>query len=284
MIGLPDGVQSAILANYCDGKSIASFYEAASSCISLRCTIFDIIRDALVGRYLNLSQTYYRTYDEIRDVLDIIREEIRKSRATLNSDGAIIILCSNDLPSFSELAAKRVSDWCAIVEYFDKMRCQMGDKHGYFTLWVGSLETQSGFGSLHKASLSSMYWSVTAMDYLYNELELNNHYLMHPASDGSVFQSTTESHFGMLHVEDDNDEKVLGRIEYSLSNDPSSSRFILVPSQMEYDPTMGFSRNQYYPSRQRSLVFLWDGQDDGDFEDALSKLAENIKRVLVRMR
>jgi hypothetical protein len=282
MIGLPDGLQSSILANYCDGKSIALFFEAAASSRPLRGVIFDVIRDALVGRYLHLSQTCYRTHDEIRDVLDIIREEIRKSRAMLSSDGTI--MCYNDLTEFSDMASKRISDWCAIIEYFDAMKFQASDNHGYFTLWIGSLEMQSGFGRLRNASISSAYWSVTAMDFLYNELELNNHYLMHPASDGSALVSATESYFGMLQVESENDEKVLDRIEYSLSNDPSSSRFILVPSQMEYEPTMGFCRNQYFPSKQRGLAFLWDGQDDGDFEDTLSKLAENIKRVLLRMK
>eukprot|EP00557_Chaetoceros_sp_GSL56_P002385 CAMPEP_0176487346 /NCGR_PEP_ID=MMETSP0200_2-20121128/6078_1 /TAXON_ID=947934 /ORGANISM="Chaetoceros sp., Strain GSL56" /LENGTH=282 /DNA_ID=CAMNT_0017884159 /DNA_START=114 /DNA_END=962 /DNA_ORIENTATION=- len=282
MIGLPDSVQSAILAIYCDGKSIASFYAAVSSSRTLRGVIFDITRDALVGRYLNLSHTFYRTQDEIRDVLDIIREEIRKSRAMIDSHGTL--MCYDDVTSISELAAKRVSDWCAIIEYFDKMRVQTGDKYGYFILWIGSLETQSGFGSLHKASLSSAYWSVTAMDYLHNELELNNHYIMHPVSYDSELLSGTESYFGKLYVEDENDKQVLARIEYSLSTDPNSSRFILVPSQMEYEPTIGFSRNIYYPSRQKSLAFLWNGQDNGDFEDALSKLAENIKRVLLRLK
>jgi len=106
---------------------------------------------------------------------------------------------------------------------------------------------------------------------------------MHPVSDSFELLSATESYFGMLHI-DENDEQVLARIEYSLSTDPSSSRFILVPSQMEYEPTMGFSRNIYYPSRQKGLAFLWNGQDDGAFEVALSKLAGNIKRVLIRMK
>lgn len=281
MIGLPEGLQSAILSNFCDGKSISSYFVAVSANRLLRGVIYDLIRDAFVDRYLKLSQVHFRTNEEIRDVLDILREEIRMSTATLNPDGTLLCSDSNR-ELLTDSATQRISDWCAIIEYFDRMRCQTGVKHGLFTLWIGTLQTQAGFGILNHAYLSSTYWSVTAMEYFYDQLELSNHYLMHPASHGAPL-AMIDSYFGVLYVENESDRNVLARIEYSLSHDPDSARFMLVPSQMEYEPTVGFARNRHYPEL-RGLAFLWNGEDDGNFEDALRKLPDNVKRVLVRMK
>ena len=50
---------------------------------------------------------------------------------------------------------------------------------GELVVWCGNIQV---YGiKLHRASISTKYWSVTAMDYFYNQMELNDPNLNHPA-------------------------------------------------------------------------------------------------------
>jgi len=279
MIDLPEGLQSSILSRYGDGKSISIFFEVLFSNNTLRNLAFDLIRDALVDRYKHLAEVVFNNYEEIRDVLDVIREEIRTCRVVLGANGQM--LCDEGEATFRESIAKKISDWCAIIEYFDLMRMQRGEKSGEFVLWCGELKTQQGFGTIKKAALSSALWTVTSMDYMHDQLELNNQYLTYPAIDG-VPPSIVEAPYGVLNMDSEKDSDVLRRIKYSLRSDTESTRFILVPSQMEYEPTLGFALNQCLGKR-KGLAVHWDGDDEGNFEYSLTRLAENVRRILQRL-
>ena len=271
MIELPESVQSSILSVFCDGKSILNYYIALKSNESLRSVALHMTRDALVGRYKNYANVDFAKDDEVRDVLDFVREEIRTYKVTKNNERIVI----------GEVGeSKKISDWCAIVQYFDVMKSNTGENAGEFILWSGSLKTQQGL-QLQNCKLSSKYWSVEAMDYLYNELELNNQYLCHPATEGLAPSIIESGAFAFLDVDSEDDAEYLDRINYSMSTDPDSARYILVPSQMEYDATMGFSVNQYFMDR-KGFLFYWDGEDESDFDYSFQRLAENVKRILSR--
>ena len=271
MIELPESVQSSILSIFCDGKSILNYYIALKSNESLRSVALHMTRDALVGRYKNYANVDFAKDDEVRDVLDFVREEIRTYKVTKNNERIVIGEGGE---------SKNISDWCAIVQYFDVMKSNTGENAGEFILWSGSLKTQQGL-RLQNCKLSSKYWSVEAMDYLYNELELNNQYLCHPATEGLAPSIIESGAFAFLDVDSEDDAEYLDRINYSMSTDPDSARYILVPSQMEYDATMGFSVNQYFMDR-KGFLFYWDGEDESDFDYSFQRLAENVKRILSR--
>lgn len=271
MIELPESVQSSILSVFCDGKSILNYYIALKSNESLRSVVLHMTRDALVGRYKNYANVDFAKDDEVRDVLDFVREEIRTYKVTKNNERIVIGEGGE---------SKKISDWCAIVQYFDVMKSNTGENAGEFILWSGSLKTQQGL-RLQNCKLSSKYWSVEAMDYLYNELELNNQYLCHPATEGLAPSIIESGAFAFLDVDSEDDAEYLDRINYSMSTDPDSARYILVPSQMEYDATMGFSVNQYFMDR-KGFLFYWDGEDESDFDYSFQRLAENVKRILSR--
>mmetsp|Transcript_22091 Transcript_22091/g.32703 ORF Transcript_22091/g.32703 Transcript_22091/m.32703 type:complete len:210 (+) Transcript_22091:321-950(+) len=190
--------------------------------------------------------------------------------------------CDEGDGTLRESVAKNISSWCAIIEYFDTMRLQRGERSGEFVLWCGKLKTQQGFGTIQRAELSSALWTVTSMDYVFDQLELNNHYLTYPTID-TLPPSVIESPYGILNMESKEDIDVLQRIRYYLRPDPDTARFLLVPSQMEYEPTLGFALNQHLMER-KGLLFYWDGNDEGDFEYSLTRLAENVKRILQRIR
>lgn len=285
MIDIPDGVQSQILSSFCDGKSISGYFHVLICNEPLRSVAFRLVRDAIVDRYSNLARSEFaKNNEEVRDVLDIIREEIRTYKIDTQSNGGRKVIHDHDQTSIlrNNLVTK-ISEWCAIIDYFDKMRVRSGERAGQLIIWCGKLHTQ-GFGTIQHACVSTALWTVTTMDHFYDQLELNNHYLTHPATHASSTSDTGfMMPFGKLDVESESDDAVLQRILYSLNSDVGSTRYsILVPSQLEYEPTIGFALNDY-PSQRRSLVCHWDGDDKGDFEYSLSRLGDNVIRILIRL-
>lgn len=277
MLGLPEVVQSQILSSFCDGKSISTYFHVIHCNQSLNQISFDLIRDALVDRYKNLaSDKQFGNNEEVKDVLDIIREDIRTCQVISSVEGRMLI--DDGETSLREGVAKKVSDYCAIVDYFDNMRFQGSETMNEFILWCGQLRTQGGI--IQRACLSSRIWTVTAMDFFHDQLELNNYSLTHPASDDFI-PSLFETPFGFLDVELESDSELFKRTQFGLSEEPSSRRYFLVPSQMEYEPTIGFALSS---GTQRScLICHWDQDDEGDFEYSLTRLSENAKRILRRL-
>lgn len=282
--GLPENIISQLLSTYCDGRSFSTFFHVLLGNRTLCSFAFSVLRDALVDRYITLAspETYIGENREIRDCLDIIREDIRTC-SVIQSDTDGRLVCNHD--EYSDVSTL-VSEWCAILDYFDYMRLRKGHD---FVLWCGPMHSQ-GLGTMEVTYLSSSFWTVTSMDYLYKELELNNHCLTHPAIDTL---HPDVSHYGILEVGTKEDIEILNRIRYGMSPDlASGSRYnILVPGHQEYEPTMGFSRpeestflDSYQGRHNHSLAFLWVGHDEGgDFEHSLSRLGENVIRILSRM-
>uniref|UniRef100_A0A7S4MVZ8 Uncharacterized protein n=1 Tax=Odontella aurita TaxID=265563 RepID=A0A7S4MVZ8_9STRA len=274
LASLNDPLQSQILSTFCDGKSMSTFFIVLRGNQIHRPFAFDVLRDALVDRYKNLARTGVLSKNmEVRDCLDVIREDIRTCGIIDSDDGTLV--CDDD--EYSDVVAK-VSQWCAIVDYFDSMKSRSD-----FVLWAGPIQTQ-GFGKIESASVSSPFWTVTALDYFYQELELNNHYLTHPSTNG-LPSSLVDSPFGMLKVDTEGDVERLGRVQYSLSSDPDSgSRFALVPSQQEYEPTFCFALpSGSSSSYKHTLALFWEGEDDIDFEYSLRRIGENVIRLLSRL-
>lgn len=284
MIGIPEVVQSQILSSFLDGKSISTYFHVLLCNSSLRSSAFHLIRDALVDRYLNLakSEHFAKHNDEVRDVLDIIREDIRT--CTENGRAAIdVVGVGHQIDTSSDdgcLSVTNISEWCAIIDYFDRMRARSGEWAGVCTVWCGELVTQN-FGTIQQACISTAFWTVTAMDHFYDQLELNNHYLTHPMKHDA---SLMEMSYGELDVTSStSDDIAFQRIIYSLNSDAGSPRYsVLVPSHMEYEPTLGFALNDH-ASQRENLVCYWDGNDRGDFEYSLSHLGENAIRILNRL-
>jgi hypothetical protein len=110
---LPDTALAAILSGFCDGKTISTL---ALNVMSGRGRnsghrrFWNICRNVLVERYIRLSRhgsllsssSSSTAYEEIRDVVDITREDIRLS--TNDDDDDMIT---------------KFSHWCAILDYFE---------------------------------------------------------------------------------------------------------------------------------------------------------------------
>jgi len=282
MISIPDVVQSQILSSFLDGKSISTYFHVLLSNSSLQSGAFHLIRDALVDRYVNLAKSeHFEHNDEVRDVLDIIREDIRTCPVQLLETGRNAIDVEGQIGTSSAdgCLVTKISEWCAIIDYFERMRARIGEWAGEFTIWCGELKAQS-HGTIHQASISTVFWTVTAMDHFHDQLELNSHYLTHPAIHN---ESLVEMPFGKLDVTLTSDDTVFQRILYSLNSDAGSPRYsVLVPSHMEYEATIGFALNDF-PSKRKNLVCYWDGDDNGDYEYSLSHLGQNAIRILSRL-
>jgi len=295
---IPEVVQSHLLSSFCDGKSICTYFHVLISDKSLQTIAFPLIRNALVERYTNLANSecfMEEPYEEVRDVLNFIREDIRT--CTVRKDRQMVLLSGSGGSDgdgdgmVRENVSTKLSEWCAIIDYFDTMRTQSGERTGEFILWCGHLPTQ-GFGTLQTACVSTRLWKITSMDYFYDQLELHNQSITHPATECTLPYMEVVP-FGTLEVRSERDDAVLQRIQYSLvSSDFELTRYsFLVPSQMEYEPTMGFALNncdrrlssQPTFTQRRILDVHWDEYDQGDFEYSLSRLGENVIRILTRL-
>jgi hypothetical protein len=107
---LPDTALAAILSGFCDGKTISTLALNVVSNRSGHCRFWNICRNVLVERYIRLSRhgsllssSSSSAYEEIRDVLDITREDIRLSTNDDDDDDMIT----------------KFSHWCAILDYFE---------------------------------------------------------------------------------------------------------------------------------------------------------------------
>ncbi len=350
-MGLPEMVQSQILSSFCDGKSISTYFHILLTNHQLRPYAFNIIRDALVDRYKNLAAQcvnigtgQIRSEDEeVRDVVDIIREDIRKctTREMEDDDGTnntriSIMATTGGTGGYQDDGYARnivalVSEWCAIADYFElntiktlKSTIQQDHHHHHhhqqqqhqysqstspdettteesnvverreYVVWCGQL-IKHGL-MIERSILTTPYWTITALDYFHEELELNSSsYLTHPSASGILqpFETATSGGsggsggdgnasalYGSLHVLLHEDADAMHRIRYSMSDDPDSQRFYLVPNQMEWEPCMGFALNVDDP---KSLSCEWNGEDGGDFDYSLSHFASNVIRILRRI-
>mmetsp|Transcript_2628 Transcript_2628/g.3821 ORF Transcript_2628/g.3821 Transcript_2628/m.3821 type:complete len:325 (+) Transcript_2628:135-1109(+) len=320
---LPESVQSSILSQYSDASSILFYFVAILSSSSTSTsyskqqhyiTSYSTLKDALVHRYKDLAEKH-KHEEELKDVLDIIREEIRTSKLifiskTKNNNEETpnvgnVYLSINDAAAAAttESLYQKVSDWCAILSYFDTMKKKQQHlsttNTNEYILWCGPITSHHVTGKINCAYVTSNIWTITSLDYLYNTLELCNEYLTHPYTSYQEEESLDLISFpyGYLRVfsgkKNEKDVSLLKRIQYVIEPNNYNDLVdvlsnVIVPSQMEYEDVLkvgfGYDYKKADDDDDHKLLFYWDGEDEGDFEYSLSRFADNVKRILVRMK
>lgn len=215
----------------------------------LRDSHFFLVRDALVYRYLELSKRL-QSYGEIKDVLDVIREDVRTCE------------------EFSYEANTKFPEWCAIVDYFE------GQQQQEWIVWLGSVETQ--LGTLPNVCLKTPNWTAGALQYWYNDFELFQFSLVPPMRSPPLPLSP----FGILEAL--TDVEVMERLQYTLNHEYENiGRYSLVPRHMDFDsdPSICFTLPA---DNGPSLNCYWDEQDGYDWEEAIDRLGENVIRIMSR--
>lgn len=258
---LPAEVLSQILSSFCDGKSISTFQIVARGDPSRRESHFALVQDALVHRYVKLANKLQHHGDEVKDVLDAIREDIRTAGPDDNDDDV-----------------DKVPEWCAILDYFDGLK-----QNSDWIVWCGPVGT--AFGQV-QAFVTTPLWTVGALQYWYHELELVQFSLVRPAYGPRIDPESIP--YGRLEGLQERDSEILVRLRHTMSPDPVSGQFAVVPNHMEYDPTLCFTVPMD-PSGQNDqltltgpLICHWDGSDGYGWEDSIDRLGENVIRIMSR--
>ena len=205
--GLPDEIISQLLGSFADGKAISTFYWALQSNRSLRQdgSAFDIIRNALVHRLKSFAadkRLKPSRCEEMRDCIDIFREEIRTANVDIEL-GRLV----DDMKRISNLnrtSMTIVSEWCAIVEYFDISLCL-----DEYVVWVGEIETR--FGRMRSVCVRSPFWSITNFQYMFQQLELGCEGLV-PPNPTSSFVHLLDQPYGSLAALAEVDVEVMQRL------------------------------------------------------------------------
>lgn len=279
--GLSDDIISQLLASFADGKSISNFYLALQSCRLFRHEVaFNIIRSALVHRLKSLAaddRLKPKRCEEMRDCIDILREEIRTGSVDIETgrlvdDGARI-------SNLRKSAMTIVSEWCAIVDYFDINLCL-----DEYVVWVGQLNTR--FGPMGSVCVRTPFWSITHLQYMHVQIDVGCEALV-PPNPTSRFGHLLDQPYGSLSALTAIDAEVMERLRTSMSLDEESNRFALTPNQFEYEdstiaftPTPNDQASREMLQHERHLRCLWDQQDDTDFDDALTNFGEDCLRIL----
>ena len=279
--GLSDDIISQLLASFADGKSISNFYLALQSCRLFRHEVaFNIIRSALVHRLKSLcadDRLKPKRCEEMRDCIDILREEIRTGSVDIETgrlvdDGARV-------SNLRKSAMTIVSEWCAIVDYFDINLCL-----DEYVVWVGQLNTR--FGPMGSVCVRAPFWSITHLQYMHVQIDVGCEALV-PPNPTSRFGHLLDQPYGSLSALTAIDAEVMERLRTSMSLDEESNRFALTPNQFEYEdstiaftPTPNDQASREMLQHERHLRCLWDRQDDMDFDDALTNFGEDCLRIL----
>lgn len=155
-VNLPHEVFSHLLSRFCDGKTISTLLIVAQGNRKLSPSAFAIVRGALVHRYISLAASVLGSWNddeeedeemnpttvEIREILDIIREDIR---------------LSVDLEDDCLLMTRKLAEWCAILDYFEaQIPLQQ------YIVWGGALRLP--YGQV-ESYLSTPNWTIGALKY-----------------------------------------------------------------------------------------------------------------------
>ena len=219
--------------------------------------------------------------EELRDCVDIFREEIRT--ACVDTELGRLVDDMKRISNLNKSTMTIVSEWCAIVEYFDISLCL-----DEYVVWVGEIETR--FGRMNSVCVRTPFWSVTNFRYMYQQLELGCEALV-PPNPTSSFGHLLDQPYGSLAVLAEVDAEVMHRLRVSMSLDEGSNRFALVPNQFEYEdstiaftPTPNDQAGREMLQHERHLRCLWDQQDEIDFDESLSNFGDNCLRILQRLQ
>ena len=178
LLELPPEVLSSALGSFLDGKSMSTFLMVVEGCHTQDSdSVLSLLRNALVHRYQQLQRQLAakalhtgREQEDIRDVLLVLREDIRTSE---------------DVSKFPE--------WCAILDYFESQMkfnttnsnsdslesMQLQPQPGW-VVWCGPIETI--FGTFQASLQCTSEWTLGALNYWYDEIELQQFAIVHPHS------------------------------------------------------------------------------------------------------
>ena len=279
--GLSDDIISQLLASFADGKSMSTFYFALQSCRLFRHDVaFIIIRNALVHRLKSLAaddRLKPKRCEEMRDCIDILREEIRTGSVDIDTgrlvdDGARV-------SNLRKSAMTIVSEWCAIVDYFDINLCL-----DEYVVWVGRLGTR--FGEMGPVCIRTPLWSITHLQYMHMQIGVRCEALV-PPNPTTSFAHLLDQPYGSLSALTAIGAEVMERLRTSMSLDEESNRFRLAPAQFEYEdstiaftPTPNDQASREMLQNERHLRCLWDQQDEIDFDESLTNFGEDCLRIL----
>lgn len=298
LVDLPETIQSQILSSFCDGRSASAYVHALSSSRSSRDAAFSVARDFLVDRLRRLARKE-RAGSEARDVIDVVREDARTCAFRSTEEGA---WCET-MDGVVAPAATRISEWCAVVDYFERTTIKVITAQAEITfdadeddvvrrdrvLWCGDLSAYGVPVGRFRLQCPADRWTVTAMVHFRDVLEL--HSLGALVNPLSASPSDLELEvFGYLFPVDLEERENAGsfqQIQHYLSSDPESARFLLVPSATEYEPTVGISVDleRYGLFRTPSDLVCWwaESCECVDFEHALSRFADNAIQIMSMM-
>lgn len=285
-----------MLGTFSSGKSISTYVWVVLGDATLRATAYTICRDALVGRFVSLSNKIESIYQElgleseIPEILVFVREEIRLSDDT---DDEIL---------------SKFSRWCAILDYVEvqlQATCarEMALGHVGFPQWIvwcGHLEIP--YGEID-AYMVTPDWSVSALQYWVNR-EAAQISLTHPRNVDYVFIPDNQIPYGTMFGLRTDDRLRLERqctdLEvHTLRDTTRAQRYTLVPLSESYDmcPSLNFVDHSYIcrthvgnimttgplliDPRRQSLCCCWDKDACEDlFDDAISNFGENAIRIM----
>jgi hypothetical protein len=287
---LPSEVLASVLCGFSQGKTISTFLIVALGNSTLRRSALSLCRGALVQRYMELSNrfaptstiTTEATTSEIRDVLDILREDIRLST---DDDDEIITM---------------FSEWCAILDYFEThlaLHSSAGYRIPQWIIWSGRIELL--WGTID-AFLVTPHWTAGGMHFWRNK-ELSNMMLMHPRDDDFHFTVDRIPYGGLFGI-GQRDRSLLSiqsdDLQVSVLQDSIvARRHALVSREESYEEyqSMAFVDHSFVSRTHESvpvgplliapdragLCCCWDKElGEDDFDDAISRLGEHVIRTM----
>ena len=260
LLELPSEVLSTALGSFLDGKSMSTFLIVVQGCHANdnnSVHVLNLLRNALVHRYrqLQLQLSEDDNDQEIREVLMVLREDIRTSEDTF-----------------------KFPEWCAILDYFESQSLQQG-----LVVWCGPIETIFGTFQASLRCTSRAQWTLGALHYWYNDIELEQFAIVHPYSrsvNDEQYDLTTL--YGRVEGLQEHDTLLLQRQHFNLEDDPQDWQHYLVLRSRSYDekppefftPVMG---------NDSSLFCYWDCREQTyDWEESLERLGESVIRIMSR--
>jgi len=271
---VPSHALAAVLGPFCSGKEISTFLTVAQCNYHLRQSSLPLCRGILVERYIELASQLATQEPEIKDVLNVVREDIRLSQDTDDNDDEIL---------------GKFSKWCAILDYFE-LQWRLGLRHKnvptQWIVWSGDLEIPYG---VVESLLVTSNWTVDAMSYWRNRELASTLTMTHPRNSTLVAITLPlygrllgRTHEGRRRLQFQNRDLSF-HAEVDNGDDLLLARNALVPMDEMYeeDPFIAIAGQP----RQRMLTGLkcfWDSEEgeEGDWEDAVAALGEHAIRVL----
>lgn len=295
-VDLPTHVLAAILGGFGSGQMLSTvLLTVARGNAKMRASALPLLRGILVQRYVELAVQLRDAGElEIKDVVDVVREDIRRSSSSDDDDESIVT---------------KFSHWCAILDYFER-QWNVRSKHQKlqvptkWIVWSGTVEIPYGPTSV---CLMTSQWTAGALAYWRNR-ELSALTLTHPRNShletirlplyGSVVGVTENARHRLqlqnrdlsFHNNNDNNPHDDDGLDWVLA------RQALVPMDELYSslPSVAFvataaqtiSTNAEEEESAGRIVpemkCYWDAEDgeEGDWEDAVASLGEHAIRVM----